>query len=72
MKALEFVGQLDANNAIAVPRDIAARIGQGQAIRVIMLLPEASEGEDWSRLTTEEFFKGYADTDAIYDDVSSR
>ncbi len=46
----------------------------------IEVLVFVSEGEDsvsgdvederaWRRLGIEEFFKGYADTDAIYDDL---
>ena len=26
-----------------------------------------SEEQDWQRLVTEQFFKGYADSDSIYD-----
>jgi hypothetical protein len=30
---------------------------------------ESTEDEAWQRLTTEQFFKGYAESDAIYDQL---
>ena len=33
------------------------------------MIPDDSEDEQWAELTAEQFLAGYADTDAIYDDV---
>jgi len=30
---------------------------------------DATEGEDWDRMTEAEFFKDYAESDSIYDDL---
>jgi hypothetical protein len=30
---------------------------------------ERSEEQDWQRLVTEQFFKGYAESDSIYDSL---
>ena len=69
MKALEFLGQIDANNAIEVPPEVAAQMQQGQAIRVIVLMPDSTDDMDWSRLTMDQFLSGYSEGDAIYDNV---
>ena len=40
-------------------------------VRVIILLNEPTEREDeeaWTRLTAEQFFAGYSEADAIYDE----
>ncbi len=29
---------------------------------------DAWENSDWERLTTEDFFRGYSEADAIYDE----
>gem|GEM_PF-2556120 len=33
---------------------------------------ESTEKEDWARLTAEQFFQGYSDSDSIYDKLSCR
>jgi hypothetical protein len=71
MLAHEFETQLNADHTLAVPEEIAARIPQGQPVRVIVLVDDTSEDEDWRRLTSEQFFKGYAEGDAIYGELSS-
>jgi hypothetical protein len=72
MKAVEFLGQIDANNAIEVPAKIAAQIEQGEALRVIVLIPEAHIDLDWSHLTVGQFISGYAEGDSIYDKLPAR
>jgi hypothetical protein len=69
MKALEFLGQIDANNSIEVPPEVAAQLQQGQAIRVIVLMPDTTDDMDWSRLTMDQFLSGYSESDAIYDNL---
>jgi hypothetical protein len=69
MKALEFLGQIDANNAIEVPPEVAAQLQRGQAIRVIVLMPDTTDDMDWSRLTMDQFLSGYSEGDAIYDNL---
>lgn len=34
--------------------------------------PEDDEDRDWKELTTAEFLKGYAESDAIYDEYDLR
>ena len=72
MKALTFEAQVNPDRTLAIPASVAAEIPSGQTVRVLMLLPESSEDTDWQRLTSEQFLKGYADSDAIYDQLSGR
>jgi hypothetical protein len=71
MKAIEFRSELGPNQTLRVPADIAAGIPQGQTVRVLILIDEATD-QDWEQLAAEEFGKGYADSDAIYDQLSGR
>jgi hypothetical protein len=35
------------------------------------MIPDDTEDKQWAEFTAEQFLKGYADTDAIYDEVST-
>lgn len=72
MKALAFEAQVNPDHTLPIPSTVAAEIPAGQMVRVLVLLPDSSEDADWERLTTEQFLKGCADSDAIYDELSGR
>ena len=65
-QAIEFEVQVAPDQALHLPEDVAKHLTPGQRVRVILLL-EISEDADWNRLTAEEFLKGYAEGDAVYD-----
>lgn len=67
MKTIEFLARIGADAALEVPPEVAAQLPQGQAVRVIVLMSEANENQDWSRLTAERFPAGYDESDAVYD-----
>ncbi len=69
MKALEFSAAIGPDHKLLIPVPVASAIPEGRPVRVILLLPEDSEERDWNQLTREEFIKGYADGDAIYDAI---
>lgn len=71
MKRFEFEALLDENQAVRVPASIAEQIAGDQPFHVVVLVPEPGDDESWRRLTTEEFAKGYGDSDAIYDTLSA-
>ena len=71
MKAIEFQSRMTADHTLAVPASALGAIRVGQTVRVLVLLPEDDEDREWERRTTEEFGRGYADTDAIYDQLST-
>jgi hypothetical protein len=70
MFAHEFEAKINPDCTLAVPKEIAAHIPQGQPIRVIVLLQEMTEDEEWDRMATEVFFEGFDEGDAIYDELS--
>jgi hypothetical protein len=43
----------------------------GQTVRVLILFPESDTDRDWEQQAAEEFGRGYADADAIYDQLST-
>ena len=54
---------------LKVPDDVIDQLGDVAEVRVVVAVPEDDEDADWQRLTTEQFFRGYADSDSIYDDA---
>ena len=71
MKALEFQAYINPDYTLKVPPEVAEQIQQEQRVRVILLIPEPEEDQDWEQLTVQQFLKGYADSDAIYDELSA-
>ena len=75
MEALEFKTKIK-NNQIIVPETIQAilKINKNKEVRVIVLF-EIDDKNDYHRNDSfvqqsvqEQFLKGYADSDSIYDD----
>ncbi|MGH7225627.1 MAG: hypothetical protein ACRELF_20610, partial [Gemmataceae bacterium] len=60
------------DHTLPIPAAVAAELPSGQTVRILVLVPDSSEDADWARLTTEQFLKGYADSDAIYDQLSGQ
>jgi len=71
MKALEFWAHINPDYTLSIPPEVAIQIEKEQSVRVILLIPVSSEDQDWAQLTTEQFLKGYAKSDAIYDELSA-
>ena len=69
MKALEFETTLSEDANLKVPENLAGQIPREEAVRVIVLLPESAEDEDWQRLAGEQLLSGYSESDCIYDAV---
>jgi hypothetical protein len=69
MKALEFWAYISPDYTLTVPAEVAVQIQRGQSIRVLLLIPESGEDQGWVHLTAEQFLKGYAESDAIYDEL---
>ena len=72
MKAVEFQSELRPDHTLSVPADVLERIPRGQPLRVLVLVPEDAEDQAWEQLAAAEFGMGYADGDAIYDQLSNR
>jgi hypothetical protein len=70
MKAFEFMAQVNPDGTLPVPAGIAQQLQREKPVRVIVLTPdEDSEEAAWNRFVAEQFLKGYADSDAIYDNL---
>lgn len=70
MKAVEFQSELSSDHLLKVPAGVADRIPQGRPLRVVVLVAE--DDEAWKQMAAAEFGSGYADSDAIYDQQSTR
>lgn len=71
MKKFEFQTHVNDDETVNIPADIAAQIERNSPVRVVMLIPDQGEDQQWADFTSEQFLQGYADSDAIYDDVST-
>jgi hypothetical protein len=70
MKAYEFPATVTADGKLEVPAAMMETLPRGKTVRLIVLVGETAEEEkDWQLLTTEQFFAGYSQADAIYDKV---
>ncbi len=71
MKAVEFTTQI-INNLIQVPLEFDSEINsvKHKNIRVILLIDERGDYEEnrIKSVVQEQFFKGYSESDAIYDE----
>jgi len=68
MKAIEFQTKLHSSEAIDIPSGYQDQFKSDQKVRVIVLIEDASEEDSWRKYTTQQFFSGYSDEDAIYDE----
>jgi hypothetical protein len=71
MKAVEFQSQVNPDQTLTVPASVMDAIPVGRAVRVLILVPENETDQEWENLAAEAFGQGYADADAIYDQLSA-
>jgi hypothetical protein len=69
VKPLEFAARLNDDRTLTVPPEVAAQLPPGRPLRVLLLVDDSEDERDWVRMATEEFLKGYAESDAIYDEL---
>ena len=72
MKAITFQSELPPDGTLNVPPGLAGEIPPGQAVRVVVLLAKGTEEQAWEQVAAADFGMGYADSDAIYDDLRDR
>jgi hypothetical protein len=70
MKTLEFDALLNPDKTLTVPPALADQVPEGCTVRVLLVIADSSEEKAWNQMAAEAFFKGYAESDAIYDDLS--
>lgn len=71
MRAFEFNSHPDPNGSIQLPVEVASQLDPANEIKVIVLVPD-NEEQAWMRFGMDQFAKGYAPTDNIYDDLRAR
>jgi hypothetical protein len=69
--SLEFESRPNEDGTLPMPPGIADQLKGVESVRVFVILPPSDDAE-WTALTREQFLKGYAVGDAIYDQLSSR
>ena len=67
MKAYEYFGETLPDGHLSLPEDLKDKLKKDCKIRVMLLLDE--EEKAWDQLTMSQFFKGYPEVDAIYDNL---
>jgi len=72
LRKFEFETNINDDQTVTVPKDVAAQIEQNRPVRVVVLVPDRFDEQQWNQVTADQFLKGYADPDAVYDDVSTR
>jgi hypothetical protein len=72
MKAVEFETEL-VNNTINIPENfrLELSLSKDKHVRVIVLIDDVEKSEDiaFKKMLSNQFLKGYDETDAIYDDL---
>ena len=70
MQEFELTGIVDEQGHITLDQPLIHC--KNKRVRAVLLVSEESldawENSDWERLTTEDFFRGYSEADAIYDE----
>jgi hypothetical protein len=69
MKAIEFESQMTSDHSLSVPAAVASGIPAECPIRVLVLIPEGDHDHQWENLAAIDFGQGYAESDAIYDNL---
>ena len=70
MAVWEFQSHLNSNNTIAIPQDVASQLQPSEPVRVVLVTGEKTDDGEWNRMTAEQFLKGYAPGDDVYDQLS--
>ena len=72
MPAFQFESHLGANLSVPIPPDIARQLKPNEPVRVVLLTGEDEKADaEWNALAAEQFLKGYAPGDDIYDQLSA-
>ncbi|XWK87455.1 MAG: hypothetical protein U7127_25185 [Phormidium sp.] len=77
MKTYEFTVKVTNEGKVNFPEEILKQLPTNQELKVVVLVneptdlvvDEAEENADWSRLAAEQFFADYNEEDTIYDEV---
>jgi hypothetical protein len=67
MRQIEFDTELQDKPFLAVPQEVAAQLPKSGHAKVILLLAEDAEDEEWRAAAYEQFMKENGSEDSVYD-----
>ena len=70
MSTWQFDAQINPDDTLRVPPDVAAQLLKNMPVHVVLIAADSEDEADWRRLATEQFLEGYAPGDDIYDQLS--
>jgi len=68
MKAIEFQTTPHSPDSIEIPVLFKDQLRSEQHVSVIVLIEDDTNDDAWEKVKTTQFFAGYTDEDAVYDD----
>jgi hypothetical protein len=67
MASIEFETELRGEPALPLPPEVAARLPKSGRAKVVLLIQDDEEDEQWRRAAYEQFMKDDVPEDAVYD-----
>lgn len=67
MKAYEYYAKILPDGHLSIPENLKDMLKEDSKIRVMLLVDD--EEQLWNSLSMSQFFKGYSEKDAIYDNL---
>jgi hypothetical protein len=70
MDAIQFETELRGESTLTLPPDVLAKLPKSGRARIVLLIQDDSEDEDWRRASYEHFMRDDNPDDAVYDTFS--
>jgi len=67
MSSIEFETELSGEPALVLPPEVLAQLPKSGRVKVVVLLQDDPEDEQWRRASYEQFMKDDSPEDAVYD-----
>jgi hypothetical protein len=67
MRQIEFDTELQDKPFLTVPEEVAAQLPKFGHAKVILLVAEDAEDEEWRAAAYEQFMRGNSSEDSVYD-----
>lgn len=67
MRAYEYYAEVLSDGHLSVPEDLKDALKKELKVRVMLLFED--ENTAWQNFAMSQFFKGYSEKDAIYDNL---
>jgi hypothetical protein len=71
MPVWQFQGHLNPNNTVNIPPEVAGQLQPSEPVRVVLVPGNADDDAEWKHLAAEQFLRGYAPSDDIFDQLPS-